>query len=195
MLDLCYTLKEAIDIYIKLLVALISFIAPLIIHLLSVFSDGIAVVRRKYEEEQNQITKLIKEDINQEGANVGEVVDKNNNLLKQKREENTRKLNLLEPKRQIKRIFPALFFSLFIMAIYTLVYEHYTINGVFQGHKISILILWGLFLSSLALSILGVYFLQNVTWAVIEVKQEIADDNEKRKELGSSGLTKPDQVK
>lgn len=182
-------MKEAIDIYVKLLVAIISFIAPLIIHLLSVFSDGIAVVRRKFEEEERQMSKLIKEELKADDADIKNLVSTNSAAFKDKQEKNKCQLQLLEPKRQIKRIFPTLFLSLLFMMIFSLVNAHKESlleNNLDLGDTNLHLII--LFSASLICSFLGVLFLKQVAWAVIEVKQEIADDKEKR--TPKNGLTK-----
>ncbi len=51
---------NCLDIYVKLIIAIISFVAPLIVYMLSVFSEGRAKIDKRRIEEESQITNLLK---------------------------------------------------------------------------------------------------------------------------------------
>jgi hypothetical protein len=81
--------QEVLNIYIQLLIAIISFIAPLLIYLLSIFSDGIAVKKRKLIEFEVQTAKLLKDEINAEGANVAKLVTENSEVFTKRAKDNS----------------------------------------------------------------------------------------------------------
>jgi cell division protein FtsB len=171
----CFNGKDldgVLDIYTKLIIAIISFIAPLIIHLLSVFSDGIAVVRRRYQEEEKQMNTLLKNEIQEmktDGTEISEAINTTNASFVKRKKNNKAKLQLLDPKRQIMRIFPVLFFSLAFIMIYKTAECKQWCNNI----GLSLLLI-----CSIILSVVGVWFLRNVAWAVIDVKQDMARDKE-----------------
>lgn len=172
-------LKEALDIYIKLLIAIISFIAPLLINLLSVFSDGIAIKKKRFEEFENQTTILVKDAINQEGANVTKLIADNSSSFESRKKENIIQLELLDPKRQIKRIFPTFFYSLALIIINRLFEDSVFVGAFGTKQNAQEFIINISFIASIGFAIYGVVILYNVVWAIINVKQEIAEEKEK----------------
>lgn len=150
------------------------------------FSDGTAAASKKFKEEEKQMTKLIKEQIGADGANVAELIKENSDFFNKNKEENKRLLQLLAPKRQILRIFPILFLAIAAMMVFTLVIDHR--NYLLQKEesvKYCDLVLWGLFLISITCSFLGILFLKQVAWAVIDVREQMAKDKEREKRRSS----------
>lgn len=172
-------MQEALDIYIKLLIAVISFIAPLLINLLSIFSDGVAVKKRKLKEFETQTAKLLKDQINEEGANVPALVNENSTVFRERAVSIQTQLDLLDPKKQVLYIFPLFFLSLLLIIVNQLVVDKKNMEWLFQNCPF-----WlstGLILLSIVCAFFGVKRLKNVFWAIIEVKQEIAEEQEKEK--------------
>src|SRR5207249_10627759 len=103
---------------------IISFIAPMIVYLLSMFSKGIDIIRRRDEIERSQIGDLLRANIPPGVLVDATVVADSNDALQEIERRNSRRINLLTPTRQIVRIFSPLFFSLLCIMIYKLVKDH-----------------------------------------------------------------------
>lgn len=154
-----------VDLYARLIISVLSFMAPLIVYLLSVFSDGVAIIKRRSKEETNQIGELLLSQINvnfPDGFDL-KVVDQSNKALKRTKKMNAVRLNLLDPKRQIYRIFSTLFMSLFCIMLYKTC-DPFTWMG------------YTLVASSLICFVVGLLILKQVTWAVINIKEIISQD-------------------
>lgn len=179
-------MHELLDIYIKLIVAIISFIAPLLIHLLSVFSAGVAVKQRRWEEYENQSNRLVREEINVPGANVSQLIKQNSDDFQKRKLENDKQLALLDPKQQIRAIFPTFFYSLVLIMLTRVLCDNTTYHILKTLPKwceyTHTIILLALYLGSFIFAVKGVYGLKNVVWAIIDVKQEIAKEEEKEKQ-------------
>lgn len=160
-----------IDIYSKLIIAIISFIAPVIVFLLSVFSNGIAILKRRAAEEKNQIANLLRTQMNGEDFDAI-VIAQSNAALEKSEQISKRKLKLLDPKRQIIRIFSVLLSTLLLVAVSMLFEDQ---NGVpinVHSHQIWSYLLYGSFASF----VVGLLILRQVAWAIINTKQIIADE-------------------
>jgi hypothetical protein len=167
-------MEHFLDVYTKLLIAIISFVAPLIIYLLSVNSDGIVIVRDKANEEKKQLEEILREQMNSGNAFDG-IIEESNRSLTKTNKNITRKSNLLNPKRQILRIFLSLFLALVFLMFWMLLKDSLIFN---YSKTLSIIFL----LSSFAFEIIGILILRQVTWAVIETKEEVAQKT-REKEL------------
>ena len=102
------------------------------------------------------------------GIPVAEVVETIASEYKKQTAKLNTELHLLSPKRQIRRIFPTLFLALIFLILYHVsknecwfVKENFFIRNLF-------------FILSFISAAFGVYFLKNVAWTVIDVKQELA---------------------
>gem|GEM_PF-5341265 len=174
-------MQEALDIYIKLLVAIISFIAPLLINLLSIFSEGVAVKTKNFEEFQNNLETLL-QDAAKDGKKLSGIATEQSAILKQKTENIQAQLDLLDPKKQIKAIFPVFFYSIIAIMINRLFADAKFCNLLKWDDEL-LKIIWSTsFMVSIACAISGVNTLYKVTWNVIEVKKEIAEDTAKEKQ-------------
>jgi hypothetical protein len=167
-------LGDIVEIYTKLIIAIISFIAPLMIHLLSMFSETSSVIKRKAESEVLQIDELLKAQIQADGAQVQKLMKEGDSLYKARAKKLKRQENVLSPKRQIRRVFPVLFFALVFVVLYTA-----AVNNCWGGEKYNEAIEWILLCLSLLCSTFGVVFLKIIAWTVIEIKEQVAHDKEK----------------
>ena len=87
-----------LDIYVKLIIAIISFIAPIIVYLLSFYSDGIAIIRRRVREEENQIAQLTKTQIFENVEDFRVIIAESTKDLQNLEKRNRHRLNLLTPE-------------------------------------------------------------------------------------------------
>ena len=132
-------MHDFLDIYTKFIIAIISFIAPVIVYLLSVFSDGIAVITRRSKEEENQIGTLLRKKMVDEAANIDvKLIDTSNTALKESKAKNNRRIKLLDPQRQIHRIFCTLFVALFFIMLDMVVRDPQF--GIYN-HKLSVFLI------------------------------------------------------
>jgi hypothetical protein len=152
----------------------------LLINLLSIFSDGIAVKKRKLKEFQTQTAKLLKDEINTEGADVAKLVTENSGVFKEKAADSEKQLNLLDPKKQIINIFPTFFYSLLLIILYGILTDK-SIMPKASNESVFDIIIIGTIGGSIFFAIKGVTILKKVVWAIIEVKQEMAQENQQSK--------------
>lgn len=183
-------MQQALDIYIKLLIAIISFIAPLLINLLSVFSDGIAVKKRRLTEFEEQTARLVLDEINNEGADVAALITENSTIFKKRRDQSNKQLDLLDPKKQIIRIFPTFFYSLLLIMANGFISDIHVTEFIKTGWIIDGLLILTL-VGSIFFAVWGVLILRHVVWAIIEVKQEIAADQALEKQQSKSEKISP----
>lgn len=176
-------METALDIYTKLLLAFISFTAPVIVFLLSVFSDGIGIIKKNIAEKEKQFGKLIT-GMGQSSLNE---VEENVKKLRKEEKANKRTLNLLNPKRQIIRIFLMLTASLLFLVAYGIIKDHSL--GLYN-HTVAVLLL----LSSLATLSIALIFLKCVAWEAIDTKHRIAAEKPKSVGTASSPEVKTQTV-
>lgn len=156
--------------------------APLIVYLLSIYSDGIAIARQNATERINTLGDLLKGQINEEGQSpdVSKIIESSNEKLRDAKKESKRKLNLLNPKRQIYRIFSPLTLALFFIMLDKLFKDENV------GCSNNILSVTLLFLSATCF-IIGIFILKQVAWVVIDTKEEINKKTKKEEPLESQG--------
>ena len=140
------------------------------------FSDGLAHVTNRTNTKISQIDELARKQMEQKGAKMHDLVKDIDKQYDKQRAGLKKELNLLSPKRQIRRIFPTLFLALIFLTLY-----HISKNQCwFTDQNFFIRNLF--FILSFISAIVGVVFLKNVAWAVIDVKQELAANNNQGKE-------------
>jgi heme/copper-type cytochrome/quinol oxidase subunit 3 len=163
-------LHDFVITYANLVIAMITFVAPIMLFLLSIFSHGIVVVKKKADEEKRQIQTLLTFQLTQQGStDVNTVVGKSYKSLRDNEEIINKKLNLLNPKRQIVRTFSFLFSSLtLIMGDMLLKDKAWKV----YSHWGSVSLILGSFLS-LAYAL---YILHQVGWEIIDTKRILAEE-------------------
>lgn len=149
-------MKDVIEVYIKIVIATFGFIAPSFTLLISIFIEGIEKKRIKHEEELKQLEALIQGKI-QAAGNLETAMKDNLKQLQNKKKESTKELNLLNPRRQVKRLFIPLLCALFFIGLYhierskyfpecnTFVIKLFTLipSGIFFSY--AFYVLWQLF--------------------------------------------------
>lgn len=161
-----------LDIYIKLIIAIISFITPLTVYLLSVFWEGTAILTRKAREYEIQIATLLSAQMQDlaNGQNFDPtIISSSGKLLRENEKMYTKRLRLLNPAVQLKRIFiPFLLALLFIMA------DMIIKDPSFGWYDKDLSL--GLIFLSIVSFIVGMTFLEEVSTEIIRTKQMIAND-------------------
>lgn len=175
-------MKEALDIYVKLLIAIISFIAPLLIHLLSVFSDGVAVKKRRWEEYSAQSNLLLRAAVQAATENIRILTTKSNSEFDKRKSDYEKDVRLLNPKTQIKYIFPLFFYSILCMIAHFLIFDIDKKDFCTNTVLLLNIICCCLIAISMIFAACGVLRLFRVAIAIIDVKQEIAAINEEEKQ-------------
>lgn len=160
-------LHDFIEIYIKLVIAIVSFIAPLIVALLSVFSDGVGVMREKINAKTQGIARLLHDQTKGGGHFDNDQVNKSTKALTEAQGENQTIGNLLNPKRQIKRVFIPLIGSLFFIMLSKL----NEASLVITYRDWVYIVLLSL---SFVCTVLSILVLKQIAWKVIETKDEIS---------------------
>ncbi len=137
------------------------------------FSDAIAHIKLRAEIELQQIDELVKKQIQEQGVQMQEVMKRSDALYDERKKKLNYQQEMLDPKRQIKRVFPILFFALVFLVLY-LIAEKYIWFEVYNIYALVVL----LFLS-VGCAVTGVIFLKCITWTVIDIKAQLAQDKEK----------------
>lgn len=160
-------MEEIINIYTKLIIAIISFIAPLIIYLLSIFNEGLAYLKEESETELQQLDKIVKEHLQTEGIIIHKIINDFDLIYKKHELKLADQKNLLNPKRQIKRIFSVLFIALSFLLVYQLADKQQWLEAY------NALLLAFLFSLSITASLTGLFFLKKVAWVIIDVRKKL----------------------
>lgn len=162
-------MKELIDIYAKILVATFGFIGPSFTLLISIFVESIQKSRIIYEQQIKTFDVLTEaasiKSLNLEDAKALKFSLKQ---TKKQKEKAQKELNLLNPKRQIRRVFLPLILSLVFIGIYY--YEH-TKYCDFVNPFVSNLIYW-LIISAICF-LYSLFVLRQILETVIEAKQNV----------------------
>ncbi|MEC4049574.1 hypothetical protein OX284_009055 [Flavobacterium sp. SUN046] len=112
-------MKEIIEIYSKIVVATFGFIGPSFTLLISIFIDAIEKARIKKEQQLETLQSLY--DSLYKSRNNTDIEKGMKKILKENAKQKTniiKETNLLNPKRQIKRVFIPLIMSLFFISLY-----------------------------------------------------------------------------
>ena len=156
-----------LDIYSRLIIAFISFTAPLITFLLSVTSNDILKFKQKSLEKKRQILKVLEMPNTLYNNDNAALKLYNENIKKLMADDTllTKKLNLLNPKRQILRLFISLLFSLGFLMIYKIVKDK---SFCIYSHWLAVTLL----VMSLVCLIFSLFVFQQVAWATIDAKTD-----------------------
>jgi len=164
-------MNEIIDIYSKIVVATFGFIGPSFTLLISIFIEAIEKARIKNDQQLSTIETLYDDLYNQK---EGKDMEKEMKLILKKnssyKKEIIKESNLLNPKRQIKRVFLPLIVSLFFISLFYLqktIYCPIKVNSLSKG-------------ITLLLSLVSFSYCLFVLWQilnmVIEAKQALIKD-------------------
>lgn len=175
-------MTTVVDIYLKLIIAVLGFVAPTVTLLFPVFFKGIAILKEKLITQEAQFEVLMKDElekidksfeaVEELGVNSKKVKEdfKKQRLKKQQAVTNElrRSLYYFELKRQIKLIFIPLFLSLVYVMIYAIIKE-----DIFNMCKIENVKLIGLIiilLHAIGLIITSIYIIIKIKYTKFRVK-------------------------
>lgn len=185
-------MKEVIEIYIKIIIATFSFIAPSMMFFLGIFAKGSARQRKRNTEIIESVKKqILNPSISDEGNDDDKISDKEKNIknLKKLQKKAERDNNLLKPKRQVLRIFlPLILSAIFVSCYYICKCSHFPRQGEVIYFKLVSLILSVLAFSYALFSIGQVYFVME------SLKQMEFDDEELAKMVKESNIEKFEQI-
>jgi hypothetical protein len=164
-----------LDIYSKLVIGVISFIAPVTSYLLSTYLSDRHKILVRLEEQKTTIDKILESDLTEgikKGQGARQTLEGWNAKLKCSEEQIDRNLKLLKflnPKKRIALLFSALFFSIGLLLLNALVR-----GDVFDlyNHKISV---W-LIALSLSSFIFAMISLWQIAWKLIDARQIIVTE-------------------
>jgi len=168
-------MKEVLHLYGSLIIALLGIITPILIILLSLHSKGSSKLIEQYESEKNQSEKNIANLARQ--VNI-EKIEKSIVELKASKKAADSKLDYLNPKLQIIRLFISFALALlFVILAYLCNCSYYIFTLIFIS------------LSLICFSY-GLFVLWNLLCILIEVRKLLDDEEDKletkRNELGSN---------
>jgi hypothetical protein len=157
-------MKETIDLYAKIVIATFSFIGPSFTLLIPLFYDAIQKSRSKHEAVLRNLQLITTQNL-ANSTNFADEISQGSKALKKLVERNKRELNLLNPKRQVRRLFSSLFISVLGVGFYYFQHSHFWLDYY-----------WDLKIISIAVSGLSFVYCINVLWqlfcTIIRIKTE-----------------------
>jgi hypothetical protein len=180
-----------IDIYSKLVIGVISFMAPVTSYLLSTYILDRYKILTRLTEQRGKTDRLIENESNElrnTGMNYVEIIQNGGKKLKAIETEISKKVKLLEflnPKKRIGYLFSSLFLSIGIL-IFDVLIRGNLFN--WYNHRFSMVLLIASCLFFLfAISSLGV-----ISWKLIDAKEILAKDEQEISEERKSKPVEPD---
>jgi hypothetical protein len=157
-------MKEVIDLYAKMVIGTFSFIGPSFSLLIPIFYSAIIKSRERHELKIKNLQKAIQANIS-ESKNFAAQIKVSSHLFDKMVRDNERELNLLNPKRQVKRLFRSLLISILFIGLYYFQHSHFWPYD-FIAIKVA----------CLTFSVLSFAFCLRVLWqifcTIIEIKSE-----------------------
>ena len=159
-------MRDIIDLYSRIVIGILGFVAPAITLLIGVFADGIDLHRKKKVDKVRHL-----DDMMQNGHNKikGQTKDKSSHLIqtirKHGKQKSTlqREINLLSPKRQVIRVFGSLILSLVLVALYDILVVYNFPCGFFTLKAFALA-------TSLSLFIYSLFCLWQIFCIIIDLK-------------------------
>ena len=175
-----------LDIYSNLVIGVISFIAPVSSYLLSTYLTDRKTILKRLEEQIKSIDIVLANDIKdgvKDGKGARKTLEEWNKKLKNDEEEIAKKselLNYLEPKKRISNLFLALFSSICLLLLDSLVRGNFL---KLYNHCLSSILI----LASIILFACAIFSLSQIAWKLIEAKDiilnELNEINESKKSV------------
>ena len=119
-------MKELIDLYSKLLIGTFTFIGPSFTLFIPIFYKALDKSIQKHQAKLKNLEAISREAITD--GNIEELqkrIKEGNKQLKQLSNQAKRELDLLRPKRQMRRLFIGLFVSITTLAFYHFQHSHF----------------------------------------------------------------------
>lgn len=117
-------MKEFIDLYAKLVIGTFSFIGPSFTLLISLFFPALQKSREKHNSQIKNLKLLIQAKM-ANSNNLALDIKVANDIVIRKIDENKRELNLLSPKRQVRRLFFSLLSAILFIGLYYFQHSHF----------------------------------------------------------------------
>lgn len=121
---------DLVDIYAKLILAVLGFVAPLIILMISLFKDGLENFIKRKKAERDVIAKVLSSQANADET-IHDLVSKSNKQLNEIKKDIDEILDIMELKKQIKWLFGYLIVAFILSMLYFLykanIYDLYNI--------------------------------------------------------------------
>lgn len=144
-------MEQAMQLFGYLVLTLLSFVAPVLTILLSIFSEGILKLTEQYKNEESKSESNIKEQLKKQGSAEStdlEEIKKSVKELESIKKIAERKLSLLNPRKQIPILFILLLLSFLGIVSFLVTFSFYKIvelliSLICFGYAVSIL--WKLF--------------------------------------------------
>lgn len=114
-------LRDIIDLYSRIVIGILGFVAPAITLLIGVFADGIDIHRKRKVDKVKHLNDMMEDSHDKiKGKPKSSVSHLIQTIKKHGKQKSTlqREINLLSPKRQVIRVFGSLILCLALIAVY-----------------------------------------------------------------------------
>ena len=174
-------MEKSIDIYSRLLIATITFVVPILINLLSTFTEG--------ERRRMELSKKVADDLDRAAVkkiqsnpeNTRETISENHKKYKENEIKTNKELSLLNPLNQFWKIFSALSSSFLFLIISYFIRSNY---WNLYNHSLSIIIL----ISSVISYLVGLFLIIRIMHTISKTKK-IIDNSIKQKNMTTQQST------
>lgn len=145
-------MKEAIQLFGFLVLAVLGFVSPIIVLLLSMFREGIRKLAAQYESERTQSEKNINAQLRKMGRSKttdDSAIESSLKELRSIKKTAEAKLSYLDPKKQVIRLFIPLILALLgvaltLLLIETSIYYRFFLLLSFTAFAYTVVVLWKL---------------------------------------------------
>lgn len=117
-------MDKCIDLFSRLLIATITFVVPILINLLSSFSEGEKRRKELSKLTEEALTKQAAEEMQSNPASSKDTITKTHSELKKNDKKTKSELSLLDPITQFWAIFTALTFSFVMLNLSYIIREN-----------------------------------------------------------------------
>jgi hypothetical protein len=160
---------NCIDIYSRLIIATITFVVPIIINLLSTFSDGEKRRKELAKTVEDEVGKQAVEEVQVNPEKIKETIDKTSKKYQQLEKKTKNELRLLNPIVQFWNIFSSLGLSFGLLLFDFLIRDN--VWGLYN-HKLSFSVL---VLSGLAYAT-ALFFIVRILYTISRTKKIIGSE-------------------
>jgi hypothetical protein len=117
-------MREAIDLYAKLLIGTFSFIGPSFSLLIPLFYSAIQQSQKKHNSKLRNLQLITSQNITN-SENFPDQIKRSNREIDKLIKQNNKEINLLKPRRQVRRLFISLFSAISFVGFYYFQRSHF----------------------------------------------------------------------
>lgn len=165
-------MKEVIDLYAKMVIGIFAFIGPSFTLLIPLFYGPLQRAKVREERKKGVLSDLLQQAIQTGDGDGAESAKKAIKKYEQDKANTQKEINLLSPKRQVKRLFGGLGFALFFLGTLLYQYSEIWISNITWSSTYKFIFK----LLSLGLSMVGfgyaLYVLAQLFSTIIKSKEE-----------------------